>query len=81
MVEIENWKVTEKFDSYPDHIRDRLLYLRRLILEAASELEDIGEIEETLKWGEPSYITKPGSTIRIDWKKSNPQQVAIENSL
>lgn len=35
------------------------------------------EIEETLKWGEPSYLTKNGSTIRIGWKKKNPEQYAM----
>ena len=38
------------------------------------------KLEETLKWGEPSYLTpesKSGSTIRIDRKKSNENQYAI----
>ena len=37
----------------------------------------ITEIEETLKWGEPSYLAKKGSTIRIDWKEKAPQQYAM----
>lgn len=77
MNEIINPIVEEKFDNYPAHIREKLLFLRRLILETASELDDVGEIEETLKWGEPSYLTKTGSTIRINWKESNPDVYAM----
>lgn len=74
---IENPEVARIFDSYPESIRKKLLDLRKLILETASETEGIGLIEETLKWGEPSYLTKTGSTIRIDWKESSPEQYAM----
>ena len=37
----------------------------------------ITDLEETLKWGEPSYLTKFGSTIRIDWKPSAPKHYAM----
>ena len=53
------------------------MFLRQLILDTASEIEGIDNLEETLRWGEPSYITKKGSTIRIDWKESNPEQYAM----
>jgi len=58
-------------------MRNKLLFLRQLILDTAAELDAVGAVEETLKWGEPSYITKSGSTIRIDWKRSNPKQYAM----
>jgi len=41
------------------------------------EDDRIEEIEETLKWGEPSYLVKGGSTIRIDWKPKAPNQYAM----
>ena len=59
------------FDGYPDDVRVRLEELRSLIFELSSDL-DLGEIEESLKWGEPSYSVKTGSTIRIDWKLKSP---------
>ncbi|MEQ8583295.1 MAG: DUF1801 domain-containing protein [Marinoscillum sp.] len=34
----------------------------------------IGKLMETTKWGEPSYVTKTGSTIRMDWKARTPDQ-------
>lgn len=70
-------KVEELIDSYPSEVTNKLLELRNLIYETASEIEDLKEIEETLKWGEPSYLVKKGSTIRMDWKKTKPNQYAI----
>ncbi len=53
------------------------MFLRHLILETSSETEGVNKLEETLKWGEPSYLTKNGSTIRMDWKKSKPNHYAM----
>lgn len=46
----------------PDNARTRLEELRALILSFAVELS-LGEVEESLKWGEPSYSVKSGSPI------------------
>ncbi len=70
-------KVELVFANYPDKVRKRMLGLRELILETAKELEEVTAIEETLKWGEPSYITKYGSTLRMDWKSKTPDQYAM----
>lgn len=77
MEKFKNANVAAIFDSYPKHVRKKMLFLRHLIFVTASEAGDIGEIEETTKWGEPSYITKGGSTVRMDWKSSNPNQYAM----
>ncbi len=69
--------VENVFKSYPQEIREKLLLLRQLVIETAAETESITSLEETLKWGEPSYLTKSGSTIRMDWKKSKPNQYAL----
>ncbi|MEE9494562.1 MAG: DUF1801 domain-containing protein [Gammaproteobacteria bacterium] len=74
---IEDREVAEIFNSYPQRMRKKLMFLRQLILDTASETEDLDKLEETLKWGEPSYLTKGGSTVRIAWKKSNPKQYAM----
>ncbi len=71
MREFSNADVMEKFINYPDNIKEKLLFLRELIFDVASSNQEIGKIEETLKWNEPAYNnSKSGSTIRIDWKKS-----------
>jgi len=74
---ITSIEVTEKIKHYPQTIQVKLEFLRNLILQTASEIEGLKKIEETLKWGEPSFTTKHGSTIRIDWKEKNPNQYAM----
>ena len=76
----KNVNVEQVFVSYPPNLRDKLLALRELIFETAESTKSVGELEETLKWGEPAYITsqtKSGSTVRIDRKKSNSAQYAM----
>lgn len=75
-----NAAVRRTYDTYPAPIRASLMVLRELIFATAASTEGVGEIEETLKWGEPAYLTtgsKSGSTIRLGWKKSEPMQYAI----
>ena len=77
---IKNQKVVDVFEAYPADIQPRLMFLRKLIFETAASLPNVGEIEETLKWGEPSYLTsqtKSGSTIRVNWKKTKKDQYAM----
>ncbi|VAW68675.1 FIG01062417: hypothetical protein [hydrothermal vent metagenome] len=74
---IENPNVLTVFNQYPAPLRQKLLLLRQLLLETAAGLADDNELQETLKWGEPAYQTKNGSTLRMAWKKSAPQQFAL----
>ena len=84
MVENSNFPIDSEvaavFNSYPPKIKSKLMFLRQLIFDTAASIEGIGEIEETLKWGEPSYLTpesKSGSTIRIAWKESQKEHYSI----
>lgn len=70
-------KIKSKFESYPKEVKGKMDTLRDLILETASEIEHIKKVEETLKWGEPSYLVSKGSTIRMDWKPKAPNQYAM----
>ena len=45
------------FDGYPEPIRSKLMALRSMIFETARRTDGVGDIEETLKWGQPSYLT------------------------
>jgi hypothetical protein len=63
-----------KLANYPDFVRDKLLFLRAIVIETAQEIPEIENLEETLKWGEPSFVTPNGSTLRMDWKKKTPNQ-------
>ena len=70
---IESPLVKEKLAQYPPTASQRLSELRALIIATANELE-LKKLLETTKWGEPSYVTKTGSTIRMDWKAHTPDR-------
>jgi hypothetical protein len=73
-VRFQNADVAAVFANYPADVRARLLQLRELIFETAAATAGVGELEETRRWGEPSYLTtrsKSGSLIRIHWKPSD----------
>lgn len=72
-----NPKVREIFENYPVSVRDKMQFLKDLVIETAEETEGIDEMEITLKWGEPSFLTKNGSTLRMDWKEKAPDQYAM----
>ena len=72
--------VAQAFDAFPGAVRRRLLQARRLIFETAARLEGVGPLTETLKWGEPAYLTEAtgsGSTIRLGWFRSSDKDCAV----
>jgi len=71
-----NIDIKRKLELYPSNARERLDEIRSLVYEVAKE-EQLGEITEGLKWGEPSYSVKKGSPIRMDWKSKSPDQVSL----
>ena len=80
MTPFQDADVARAFEAFPAPVRRRLLALRELILRTAAQTPGVGELHETLKWGEPAYLTaasKSGSTIRIGWKKQHATQYAI----
>ncbi|UCA57421.1 MULTISPECIES: DUF1801 domain-containing protein [Aequorivita] len=74
---ISDPKVKSVFENYPSKVKAQMLQLRQMVLKTASEIDGLQKLEETLKWGEPSYLTKNGSTVRMDWKEKNPEQIAV----
>jgi hypothetical protein len=69
-------EIRNTFSTYPVEVQRQLENVRRLILSVAKE-NDLGDVEETLKWGEASYRVKGGSPIRIDWKPKDPGVVKV----
>jgi len=72
--------VAAVYDSYPVAARDVLFAVRALIFQTAAQNPVIGPLTETLKWGEPAYLTeatKSGSTIRMAWKPGKPDHGAL----
>jgi len=68
VVPFDDPNVARRFASFPQDLRAPLLDLREMIFDIAQKTPGVGAIEETLKWGQPAYltpVTKSGSTIRL----------------
>ncbi len=60
--------------SFTPVMQQRLIPLRQFILATAAQTRGVGEIEESLKWGEPSYTPKKkgiGSSVRLAPRKDD----------
>jgi hypothetical protein len=67
------------FDAAAPAARMRLHDLRAMILEEAERLQ-VGPLTETLKWGEPAFLTetsKAGTTIRLGWRPADPDHIRL----
>jgi len=65
--------VDAAFYAVGERARDGMLGLRALIFEIADTLPEIGPVEETLRWGQPAYLTphkKSATTLRLGVPKS-----------
>ena len=73
-------KVAAVFKDYPPALRARLMALRELVFDVAADTSGVGRLNETLKWGQPSYLTAEsgsGTTVRIDRLKGRDDSYAI----
>lgn len=70
--------VAEVFDTYPAAARVKAMEIRGIIF-ATAKAEATTPLTETLKWGQPSYLTPPniGSTIRLGWSSKSPTQISV----
>ena len=65
--------VAAALQTCPTNARSHLADLRTLILDTAADLPETGQITETLKWGQPAFLTeqtKSGTTIRVGWDEA-----------
>ena len=75
-----NQAVAAAFAVFPDHLRPRLLAIRAMIFDVAANTPGVGQIEEALRWGQPSYLTPgtgSGSTIRLGLVKTDDRSCAM----
>jgi hypothetical protein len=75
-------EVSRAFDALPAPMSKRLLQVRDLIFATAAAHDDVGELTETLKWGEPAYLTDEtgsGSTIRLGRLKDSEHAAILFN--
>ncbi len=72
--------VKEVISAHPAAVQKQMLRLRELIFRVARKTEGVGELTETLRWGEPAYRTeqtRSGSPVRLGYKASEPDRVAL----
>jgi hypothetical protein len=72
--------VAAAFAAFPAGVGVQLLDVRDLIFQTAAFIEGVGPLTETLKWGEPAYLTEmsgSGSTIRLGWLRSSERACAV----
>ena len=74
---IQQEDVKHTYELYPKAVQKKLLAIRQMIFDIAKDITEVSDIEETLKWGEPAYVAKSGSTIRLAWKASTPNNYAV----
>lgn len=68
--------VEARYENWPVDVRQKLLWLRQQIFDVARNTENVGAIEETLKWDVPSYVPvkpKTGTAIRLSAGKEKNQ--------
>jgi hypothetical protein len=73
MRRFSNSGVASVFKSYPSGLRAKLMALREMVFDTADKTPGVGSLTETLKWGQPSYLTEEtgsGTTVRIDRRKA-----------
>ena len=71
--DISDPDVRAAFDAFPDALHQPLRNLRQLILETAEADPRVGTLQETLKWGQPSWLParpRVGTTIRLGTDRS-----------
>lgn len=80
MRRFDDAKVAAVFKAYPPPVRSDLMKLREMMFGVAAATPGVGKLTETLKWGQPSYLTEEsgsGSTVRIDRLKGKEGGYAI----
>jgi Domain of unknown function (DU1801) len=79
IVPFANSEVAAAFASYSSSIRPALLKVRDLIFAVSAEC-DVGQIVETLKWGQPAYRParpRTGTTVRVDAYRGGSDRFAV----
>lgn len=66
--------------AFPKPAERKLLQVRALIYKTAAANPLIGQLEETLKWGQPAYLPRQprvGTTVRLGWSDKRPESVMM----
>ncbi|WP_299042453.1 hypothetical protein [uncultured Tateyamaria sp.] len=66
-----------RIETWPQPAQTQFVKLRQIVHDVATSAE-IGPLDESLKWGQPSWRPKRarvGSTLRVDWSPSTPDRL------
>ena len=80
MKRFDDARVAAVFKAYPPAVRTDLMALREMMFDVAAATPGVGTLTETLKWGQPSYLTEEtgsGSTVRLDRLKGRDNGYAV----
>lgn len=72
--------VAAVFAEFAPALRDRLMEIRALIRRSAADTQGVGPLTETLKWGQPAYLTehsKSGVTLRLGAVRDRPDLAGV----
>jgi hypothetical protein len=75
-------QVSRAFEAFPPPVGRRLIEVRKLVFATAKAHDEVGSLTETLKWGEPAYLTEQtgsGSTIRHGRVKDSEHAAILFN--
>ena len=73
-------QVAGVFSGFPEGPRRQLLEIRTLIFAVAGSTAGVGPVTETLKWGEPAYLTEATHSegaIRLGIRRDTPADCAV----
>lgn len=70
-------KVDAVISTYPDIVQVRYLEFKSLLIKVASDINGISNIEECVKWSQPSFKSTIGSPFRFGWSNKSPDTFGI----
>jgi len=70
-------QVANVIKDYPPKAKSVFGNVRKIVVKAAKATSGLENTEETLKWGEPSYLAEGGSTVRMNWAEKQPDQFSL----
>ena len=79
MTPFQDEKMAGVFEAFEPDARASLLAVRGVIFDLAGEMADVEGVEESLKWGQPSYVPRPktGTPIRLGLTKSDTPAIFV----
>lgn len=71
--------VLKCISQWPEPARRSFSTIRHIVLDVASRT-GVGTLEETLKWGQPSWLPRKkgvGATLRCNWSAKRPDHISL----